>query len=82
MVSNKISDKMADTKKTIAEEIGIVSAVFNTRIHMLLKAGALDELKKAQVQSFKWIEVPGVVEIPLTAKWLFQKNCQKRRGLP
>ncbi len=56
------------------ESIAVVSSVFNTQIHQRLKEGTLDELKKSAVQNVKWVDVPGVIEIPLTAQWLFQNN--------
>lgn len=56
------------------KSIAVVSSVFNKQIHERLKEGALDELKKSGVQNVKWVDVPGVIEIPLTAQWLFQNN--------
>ncbi len=60
--------------KTKKPEIAIVLSVFYPELAQALKAGALKELKKAGVQNFKLVEVPGAVEIPLTAKWLFQEG--------
>ena len=62
--------------KPATGKIGIALSVFNPEISNRLKAGALAELKKNDIKNFEIIEAPGVVEIPLTAKWLFQKNCQ------
>ena len=49
-------------------------SVFNEDVASALKAGAKRELKKAEGLSYNFYEVPGVVEIPLTAQWLFQKG--------
>lgn len=67
---------MKNTKNTKTAKIGVALSVFNPKISLRLKAGALAELKKLGIKNFEIIEVPGVVEIPLTAQWLFQKNCQ------
>ncbi len=61
--------------KPASNKIGIVSATFNKRVHYHLKLGALKALNKVH-QHFQWIEVPGVVEIPLTAGWLFEQQCE------
>lgn len=58
------------------KKIGIVLSVFNRDISEQLKKGALEELKIASIKNFQIVEVPGVVEIPLMAQWLFQKNFQ------
>ena len=58
----------------VTESIAIVSSVFNKQIYARLKEGTLDELKKFNITNFKWIEVPGVIEIPLTAQQLFHQN--------
>ena len=63
-------------KNTKTVKIGVALSQFNPKISVRLKAGALAELKKSGIKNFEIIEVPGVVEIPLTAQWLFQKNCQ------
>ena len=66
---------MKKTKGAVkGQKIGLVLSVFNPDISARLKEGALAELKKAGVNHFETVEVPGVVEIPLTAQWLFQKN--------
>ena len=56
--------------------MGVVLSVFNKDIADRLKRAALSELKKQGITNFKLVEVPGVVEIPLTAKWLFQKDYE------
>ena len=53
------------------KSIAVISSVFNTEIYQRLKEGTLDELKKFDIQNVKWVNVPGVIEIPLTAQWLF-----------
>ncbi len=58
------------------KKTGLVLSVFNRDIAEQMKKGALEELKKAGIKNFKIVEVPGVVEIPLMAQWLFQKNFQ------
>ncbi|MYE07799.1 MAG: 6,7-dimethyl-8-ribityllumazine synthase [Oligoflexia bacterium] len=63
-------------KKTELKKIGLVLSLFNLDISARLKEGALDELKKTGIHNFEIREVPGVVEIPLSAQWLFQKNYQ------
>ncbi|MDE0118684.1 MAG: 6,7-dimethyl-8-ribityllumazine synthase [Bdellovibrionales bacterium] len=63
-------------KKTSFKKIGLALSSFNLDIAIRLKEGALDELKKTGINNFEIREVPGVVEIPLLAQWLFQKNCQ------
>ena len=63
-------------KNSDFKKIGLVLSLFNLDISSRLKNGALDELKKEGIDNFEIIEVPGVVEIPLSAQWLFQKDCQ------
>ena len=58
------------------KNIGLVLSLFNTDIAGRLKEGALDELKKSGIENITIAEVPGSVEIPLAAQWLFQKDCQ------
>lgn len=58
------------------KKIGVVLSLFNSDISTRLKEGVLDELKQAGIENFEMVEVPGVVEIPLSAQWLFQKGCQ------
>ena len=57
-------------------KIGIVLSLFNELISQRLKQGALLELKSLGVNNIQLIEVPGVIEIPLAAQWLFQAGCQ------
>ena len=57
-------------------KIGIVLSLFNEPISLRLKKGALTELEKLGVMDVQLTEVPGVVEIPLAARWLFQSGCQ------
>ena len=64
--------KIKDQGKVLS--IAIVVSVFNEDVASALKAGAKRELKKAEGLSYNFYEVPGVVEIPLTAQWLFQKD--------
>jgi len=54
----------------------VVLSLFNSDISSRLKEGVLIELKKSGIRNFKIVEVPGVVEIPLSAQWLFQEGCQ------
>ena len=63
-------------ESALNKKIGLVLSVFNKDIFTRLKEGALEELKKARIEDFEMIEVPGVMEIPLSAQWLFQKDCQ------
>ena len=65
-----------NTKKTNLKKIGLVLSLFNLDIANRLKEGVLDEFKKNEINNLEIREVPGVVEIPLSAQWLFQKNCQ------
>ena len=60
--------------KTNNNKIAIVLSMFNPELSQALKAGALDEMKKVGFHNFKLVEVPGAVEIPLAAKWLFQEG--------
>ena len=57
-------------------KIAVVLSVFNRDVSDRLKEGAVDELKIQGIKNFKMVEVPGVIEIPLTADWLFQKGFQ------
>ena len=63
-------------KSVLIKKIGLVLSTFNRDISTRLKEGALEELSKEGIENFEIIEVPGVVEIPLSAQWLFQKDCQ------
>ena len=63
-------------RTALSKKVGLVLSLFNSDISARLKAGALAELKKAGIEHFEIVEVPGVVEIPLSAQWLFQKDCQ------
>ena len=67
-------------KETLAlskiKKIGVVLSLFNSDISARLKEGVLSELKAVGIDNFEMVEVPGVVEIPLSAQWLFQKDCQ------
>ena len=58
------------------KDIAIILSIFNKDISERLKAGALEELSRHKTfkDRVKWIEVPGVVEIPLTAQLLFEQN--------
>ena len=58
------------------KKLAVVLSVFNKDISDRLKEGASKELKKHNIKDVKWMEVPGVIEIPLTAGWLFEKNYQ------
>ena len=68
-----MKEKSALSKR---KKIGVVLSLFNSDISARLKEGVFAELKEAGVENFEMVEVPGVVEIPLSAKWLFQKDCQ------
>ncbi len=57
-------------------KIALVLSTFNEDISARLKKGAMDELHLQGVEDFRLVEVPGVVEIALTAQWLFQKNWE------
>ena len=57
-------------------KLAVVLSVFNKDISARLKKSASEELKKNHITAVKWVEVPGVIEIPLTASWLFEKNYQ------
>ena len=65
---------MKNTKIMVEQKIGIVLSIFNPDISTRLKEGALTEFKTAGVKNFKIVEVPGVVELPLAAQWLFQEG--------
>ena len=65
-----------EKESALNKEIGLVLSTFNKDISIRLKEGALEELSKERIENFEIIEVPGVVEIPLSAQWLFQKDCQ------
>ena len=58
------------------EKIAVVVSQFNKEIAQRLEEGALSELKKAGYSQFELVKVPGVVEIPLTAKWLFEQGAK------
>jgi len=58
------------------KKIGIVLSTFNKDITPRLKEGVLSELETHGLHNFKMVEVPGVAEIPISAQWLFQKNCE------
>ena len=57
-------------------KIGVALSLFNEPISRRLKAGALDELKNLGITDIQLAEVPGVVEIPMAAQWLFQVGCE------
>ncbi len=57
-------------------KIGVALSVFNSEISARLKEGALAQLKQFGMENFQMVEIPGVIELPLTAQWLFQQNCQ------
>lgn len=63
-------------ESALGKKIGLVLSTFNKDISIRLKEGALEELAKQGIKEIEIIEVPGVVEIPLSAQWLFQKDCQ------
>ena len=63
-------------KSILNKKTGVVLSLFNSDISRRLKEGALMELKKSGMRNFKVVEVPGVVEIPLSAQGLFQEDCQ------
>ena len=63
-------------ESALNEKIGLVLSTFNKDISTRLKEGALEELEKEGIKNFEILEVPGVMEIPLSAQWLFQKDCQ------
>lgn len=65
-----------EKKSALNIKIGLVLSMFNKDISTRLKEGVLEEFSKEGVENFEIIEVPGVVEIPLSAQWLFQKDCQ------
>ena len=58
------------------QKLAVVLSVFNKDISARLKKSASEELKKHNIKEVKWVEVPGVIEIPLAASWLFEKNYQ------
>lgn len=58
------------------KKLAVVLSVFNKDISARLKKGASEELNKHNIKNIKWVEVPGVIEIPLAASWLFEKNYQ------
>ena len=58
------------------KKLAVVLSVFNKDISDRLKQNANEELKKCNISNVKWVEVPGVIEIPLAANWLFEKNYQ------
>ena len=70
---------MPPSKKTVrlSEKpllrIAVVLSLFNRDIASALKTGAEKELKRTGL-GYLFYEVPGVVEIPLASKWLFQKG--------
>ena len=63
--------------KTEGLKIGIVYTFWNNDITNLLKNAAEEVLKRAGVlaDQIQLMQVPGAVEIPLAAQWLFQQNC-------
>ena len=54
-------------------KLAVILSLFNQDVAQALKKGAKQELLSQKV-NYSFYEVPGVVEIPLTAKWLFQKG--------
>ena len=58
------------------KKLAVVLSIFNKDISTRLKQSASKELNKHHITNVKWVEVPGVIEIPLTASWLFKKNYQ------
>lgn len=67
---------MLKDRSVLSKKIGVVLSLFNSDISARLKEGVLAELKEVGIDNFEIVEVPGVVEIPLSAQWLFQKDCQ------
>jgi 6,7-dimethyl-8-ribityllumazine synthase len=57
-------------------KIGLVTSRFNEQITGQLKAGAWEVLKAPSPHEIevKVLDVPGAVEIPLAAKWLFDQG--------
>ncbi len=58
-------------------KIGIVTSRFNSEITERLESGAYDRLRELGLQEHQIVRVrvPGAVEIPLTALWLIEKDC-------
>ena len=66
---------MSQLKKSASQKhIAVVLSVFNKDVALALKTGAKKELLNHTEVHCQFYEVPGVVEIPLTAKWLFEKG--------
>lgn len=58
-------------------KIGIVTARFNSEITEPLETGAYERLIELGLATSQIVRtrVPGAVEIPLAAQWLFDKEC-------
>lgn len=58
-------------------QIGVVTATFNRPVTEKLEKGAIEFLKKNDLndEQITAVQVPGAVEIPLAVKALLQKGC-------
>jgi len=55
--------------------IGVVTARFNSEVTEKLEMGAINELNGMGCKMIRAVRVPGVVEVPLAAKWLLDDGC-------